>query len=67
MFPDPVQAQYERWVYPEPVVDMVAAIQAGEYAEIGTPADYWPLFWPSRRGADDLDILIVGCGTNQAP
>ncbi len=60
-----VQNQYTKWVYPEPIQDLVLAIQNG-YWEIGDPELYWPIFWPRRRDSNDLDILIAGCGTNQA-
>jgi hypothetical protein len=29
------------------------------------PSHSHRLFWPSRETADDLDILVAGCGTNQ--
>lgn len=61
-----VENQYREWVYPLPVEDMRDAIAAGKYWEIGDPQLYWPLFWPHRRNADKLDILVAGCGTNQA-
>lgn len=63
---DPVQDQYEEWCYPLPIDDMQEAIRAGAYAEIGDPLTYWPVFWPAKRGPGDLDILVAGCGTNQA-
>lgn len=61
---DVVSSQYEKWVYPEPIMDLP-----------GWMANNWQwfdpkishrLFWPDREYADDLDILIAGCGTNQA-
>jgi SAM-dependent methyltransferase len=62
---DVVARQYEAWAYPPPVDDMVEAIAGGywEYADI--PA-CGPVFWPDRRDVGDLDILVAGCGTNQA-
>lgn len=66
MSSDAVASQYERWAYPLPVDDMEEAIRTGAYWEIGDPALYWPLFWPARRSHGPLDILIAGCGTNQA-
>lgn len=60
-----VTDQYNKWVYPEPIDDLALAIKNG-YWEIGDPELYWPLFWPHRRNADKLDILVAGCGTNQA-
>ena len=60
-----VEQQYSQWVYPDPIPDMRAAIANGHY-EIGDPLLYWPLFWPRKRDVEKLDILIAGCGTNQA-
>ncbi|HPB75335.1 MAG TPA: methyltransferase domain-containing protein [Chromatiaceae bacterium] len=62
---DIVARQYEAWVYPPPIHDMVDAITQGyyEYADIQAGG---PIFWPRRRDFNDLDILIAGCGTNQA-
>ena len=58
---------YRKWVYPQPVKDMRAAIASGGYLEIGDPTFYWPVMWPHRWGADvSLDILCAGCGSNQA-
>ena len=61
-----VEEQYTNWVYPDPVEDMKAAIAKGEYLEIGDPLMYWPLMWPHKRSIDKLDILVAGCGSNQA-
>lgn len=61
-----VEKQYTNWVYPDPIEDMQIAISKGEYLEIGDPLMYWPLMWPHKRSIDKLDILIAGCGSNQA-
>ena len=61
-----VEEQYTNWVYPDPIEDMQAAIAKGEYLEIGDPLMYWPLMWPHKRSIDKLDILVAGCGSNQA-
>lgn len=61
-----VAAQYSKWVYPEPIVDLDKAIEGG-YWEIGDPLLYWPVFWPFLRNPpQNLQILSAGCGTNQA-
>jgi SAM-dependent methyltransferase len=61
---DAVSRQYERWRFPDPIPDLEA-----------WTADNWdwfdPLYahrvlWPDRDYRPDLDILIAGCGTNQA-
>lgn len=61
-----VENQYREWVYPLPVDDMRQSIANGTYWEFGDPFLYWPLFWPHLRGVEKLDILVAGCGTNQA-
>lgn len=63
---DLVEKQYTSWVYPFPVDDMEEAIRTGEYIEVGDPTFEWPRFWPHKRKVGKLDILIAGCGTNQA-
>lgn len=63
---DPIAHQYEEWSYPLPIDDMQEAIRTGAYWEIGDPLTYWPLFWPAKRGVGTPDILVAGCGTNQA-
>lgn len=65
MTQDNVKKQYTDWVYPEPIGDLSAAIDNG-YWEIGDPELYWPIFWPHRRNSNHLDILVAGCGSNQA-
>jgi SAM-dependent methyltransferase len=61
---DTVSSQYERWVYPEPIVDLPAWVET--LWQWPDPSHSHRLFWPSRETADDLDILVAGCGTNQA-
>lgn len=63
---DAVENQYMNWVYPLPIEDMRAAIADGSYWEIGDPLLYHPLFWPHKRNAKKLDILVAGCGSVQA-
>ena len=61
----PVAAQYEKWVYPLPVMDLGAPGQR-ERRERGDPGRNWHTFWPNQAVRDDLDILVAGCGTNAA-
>ncbi len=61
---DVVASQYERWLYPEPIVDLPAWLQ--QNWQWFDPSHAQRLFWPDREPRPDLDILIAGCGTNQA-
>jgi SAM-dependent methyltransferase len=61
---DAVAQQYERWVYPEPIVDLPAWLASNW--QWFDPSHAHRLFWPDRDYRPDLDILIAGCGTNQA-
>jgi len=61
---DVVSGHYERWVYPEPIQDLPAWL-AGNWQWFD-PSHAHRLFWPDREYRPDLDILIAGCGTNQA-
>lgn len=63
---DVVAQQYEEWVYPEPIEDMAAAVAVDGYRQIGDPLEHWPLYWPRGRACGPLDILVAGCGSNQA-
>jgi SAM-dependent methyltransferase len=63
---DPVAAQYESWVYPKPVLDMAEAVTRRNYFDASDPAILRRKFWPKKVEPDDLDILIAGCGANQA-
>jgi len=61
---DIVSSQYERWVYPEPIVDLPGWLtQNWQWFD---PSHAHRIFWPDRIYKPDLDILIAGCGTNQA-
>lgn len=62
---DEVRAQYERWIYPQPVEDLEAWIAAGGFSA-GDARDYGDIFWPTTGYRDGLHILVAGCGANQA-
>ena len=68
MTPDPladvVSGQYRKWVYPEPIIDLPAWL-AGNWQWFD-PAHAHRMFWPDRGYKPDMDILVAGCGTNQA-
>jgi SAM-dependent methyltransferase len=61
---DVVTRQYERWRYPEPIQDLEAWL-SGNW-EWFDPSHASQILWPDREYKRDLDILIAGCGTNQA-
>jgi SAM-dependent methyltransferase len=61
---DVVSQQYERWRYPEPIQDLDAWLR-GNWQWFDPSHSYRVLF-PGRDDRRDLDILIAGCGTNQA-
>jgi SAM-dependent methyltransferase len=60
---DVVARQYERYPYPPPMDDVPSAIAGEEWFD---PSHRYRTFWPDREHKPDLDILIAGCGTNQA-
>lgn len=61
---DSVARQYERWIYPEPIEDLPGWL--AHNWQWFDPSHAHRLFWPDRPYRPDLDILIAGCGTNQA-
>ena len=61
---DAVAQQYERWVYPEPIADLPAWLEHNW--QWFDPSHAHVLMWPDRPRAPGMDILVAGCGTNQA-
>jgi len=61
---DVVARQYERWVYPAPIQDLQAWSQNNW--QWFDPAHAHRVLWPDKEYRRDLDILVAGCGTNQA-
>ena len=61
---DAVSRQYERYRYPKPIQDLEVWL-AGSWQWFD-PSHAHRIFWPDREYKPDLDILIAGCGTNQA-
>ena len=59
---DAVRAQYERWVYPQPIDDLGKS----PYWDFGDPDFLGRAYWPQRRPREDLRILVAGCGANAA-
>lgn len=60
---DPVQAQYERWVYPPKEYDLAALPLRDPGWHYNDLQIMWPLFWPNKPYREDLDVLIAGCGS----
>lgn len=60
-----VAAMYERHPYP-PVDDDIEAYKRGDAWLLESPNPGFHLYWPYRAYTEDLDILIAGCGTQQA-
>jgi SAM-dependent methyltransferase len=61
---DVVSRQYERLRYPRPIEDL-EALPDGNWFWFD-PSHFHRMLWPDRDYKPDLDILIAGCGTNQA-
>ena len=61
---DIVSNQYERWVYPHPILDMRHWLI--DHWQWFDPSHAHKMFWPNGAYKPDLDILVAGCGTNQA-
>jgi SAM-dependent methyltransferase len=61
---DVVARQYERYRYPQPIVDLEAWLTSNW--EWFDPSHAHRILWPDRLYQPNLDILIAGCGTNQA-
>lgn len=61
---DVVARQYQRWAYPAPIDDL-AEWSANNFSWID-PVHAHRIYWPDREYDSDMDILVAGCGTNQA-
>ncbi len=61
---DVVSRQYERWMYPEPIIDLPAWLQ--DNWQWFDPSHAHRMLWPDRDYQPGMDILVAGCGTNQA-
>jgi SAM-dependent methyltransferase len=61
---DVVSSQYERWMYPQPILDLPGwLVNNWQWFD---PSHAHRMFWPDRDYKPGTDILVVGCGTNQA-
>jgi len=61
---DLVSDQYGRWVYPQPILDLPAWLE--DNWQWFDPSHAHRIFWPDREYRPGMDILVAGCGTNQA-
>ncbi|MCW1959686.1 MAG: class I SAM-dependent methyltransferase [Mycobacterium sp.] len=61
---DVINRQYEAWSYPEPITDIPGWLE-GNWERFD-PSHAHPILWPDRGYQSGMDILIAGCGTNQA-
>ena len=61
---DVVSRQYEKYCYPLPIADL-STLGEGVWYWFD-PAEFHQMLWPGRGYRPDLDILVAGCGTNQA-
>jgi SAM-dependent methyltransferase len=61
---DVVSRQYDRWQYPPPIQDL--EVYSKTNWEWFDPFRSHRILWPDREYRPDLDILIAGCGANQA-
>ena len=61
---DVVSSQYERWMYPQPILDLRGWLATNW--QWFDPSHAHRIFWPDRDPKPDIDILVAGCGTNQA-
>lgn len=61
---DAVSHQYQRWVYPEPIDDLPGWLD-GNWQWFD-PSHAHAMFWPDRPYRPDIDVLVAGCGANQA-
>lgn len=61
---DVVARQYQKWQYPEPIQNLDTWLSNNW--QWFDPSHSHRILWPDRPYQPDMDILIAGCGTNQA-
>ncbi|MFM2005285.1 MAG: hypothetical protein RLZZ09_940 [Pseudomonadota bacterium] len=61
---DVVAQQYQKWQYPEPLQNLESWLSNNW--QWFDPSHAHRMFWPDRGYKPDMDILVAGCGTNQA-
>jgi len=63
--PDALTAQYESFIYPQPIPDLAAYAAAGGH-DYSDPSRIRCKLWPVDIAPAQLRILVAGCGANQA-
>lgn len=61
---DVITRQYAKWMYPNPIPELSAWVK--DNWEWYDPSHAYRMFWPSARLDPRMEILVAGCGTNQA-
>jgi SAM-dependent methyltransferase len=61
-----VRDQYERFPYPRANDNLNDFIRS-RACHAGCPSTFFHWYWPFQKPRLDLDILVAGCGTMQAP
>lgn len=62
---DVVAQQYRKWHYPAPIQNLESwVVDNWDWFD---PSHFHRIFWPDRPYQPGMEILIAGCGTNQAP
>jgi SAM-dependent methyltransferase len=59
-----IARRYERYQFPEPIPDLERWVRSNW--QWFDPRHAQRILWPDREYQPDLDILIAGCGANQA-
>lgn len=62
---DRIERQYTDFPYPAPIEDILGSLERG-YRQGSFPDELWPKLFPEKNYREDLNVLIAGCGTNQA-
>ena len=60
-----VKSQYNDWPYPEPIHDLKEKISEGFFYDLHLNR-FKKIIFPEGKDYTSTDVLIAGCGTNQA-
>ena len=63
---DAIEKQYINHPYPDPIENMDEQINKYNYAQMSGIDLLWRKLYPEKEYDEKLDVLIAGCGTNQA-